>query len=176
MSDKPIIPRWAVFKKDSEKKPHQMVGSVYAPDGETALLEARTVFGRRPNAVSMWVALITDVVTKTLEEMATLANIPAETATDETETWHVFSKTNMRRAMTFVDWVGEVEAFSAENAIRTAAETIHPNKKTWVWLVVADSAVVKSDSADNDSWFAPALTKKYKQQSAYGFVGKRKRE
>lgn len=161
--------RWIVFKKDTERKPHQMVGSVHAGDPETALLEARTVFARRPKVHSLWVAPEDAVVDMTQEE---LADFEPPLADGEKSRWHVFRKTSQRRSMTFVDWVGEVEADSAESAIQTAIDTYSDNKTVWAWLVVPDANVARSDDDDIESWFKPAETKTYKQQSQYGFVGK----
>ena len=161
---------WTVFKQDSAKKPHQMVGSVYAIDAETALLEARTVFARRPKAVSMWVAPTAQVVMWTQQQLAD--SLPQSDAADGAErTWHVFWKVGQRRAMTFVDHVGEVVANSAETALQQAINQFTTDKTIWVWMVIPDDAMTRSDEDDIESWFKPALTKTYKQQSQYGFVG-----
>ncbi len=47
--------RYQVFVQESEGKPHLDYGSVHAPDPELALLNARDVFARRPDCVSMWI-------------------------------------------------------------------------------------------------------------------------
>ncbi len=172
--DENFMKPWAVFKQDTEKKPHQMVGSVYAIDAETALLEARTVFARRPKAVSMWVVAMDQVEQRTkaqLPELLLEEIVPRTGADGGEETWQVFWKVGQRRSMTFVDWVGEVEAISAETAIKSAIDTFKSNKDIWVWMVVPDAEIVRSDPDDIESWFNTALSKTYKQQSAYGFVG-----
>ncbi|MCX7601844.1 MAG: phenylacetic acid degradation protein, partial [Meiothermus sp.] len=63
-------PRWEVFKQDTPSKPHQAVGSVHAADPQHALLTARNIFARRPQAVSMWVARADDIFSWTKEEIA----------------------------------------------------------------------------------------------------------
>ncbi len=146
-----------------------MVGSVHAGDAETALLEARTVFARRPKVHSLWVAPEDAVVDLTQEE---LANFEPPIADGADESWQVFRKTSQRRSMTFVDWVGEVVANSAESAIQAAITQFSDKKTVWAWLVVPTRALACSDDDDIESWFAPAATKTYKQQSQYGFVGK----
>ncbi|MGB1253876.1 MAG: phenylacetic acid degradation protein [Candidatus Promineifilaceae bacterium] len=162
---------WTVFKQDSNKKPHQMVGSVYAVDAETALLEARTVFARRPKAVSMWVAPTETLVSWTKEQLVT-ANAPAAAATQAEESmWQVFRKVGQRRAMTFVDHVGDVVGNSAENALAQARTQFDNGKTVWVWMLIPDNAIARSNDEDIESWFKPALSKTYKQQSQYGFVG-----
>lgn len=162
---------WLVFKQDTPKKPHQMVGSVHASDGEMALLQARTVFVRRPKAVSLWVAAVDDAFTVTLEGIETLGDAPDS---DDNETWHLFRKTGQRRSMTFVDRVGAVKAGSAVDAIHQAIGSVSDDKTTWAWMAVPESVIYASEPDDVDSWFTPALDKKYKQQSQYGFVGKRR--
>lgn len=53
---------WEVFTQKDGGAPHEHAGSVHAADAEMALQNARDVYGRRGNVVSMWVvpsALIT---------------------------------------------------------------------------------------------------------------------
>lgn len=55
-------PLWEVFAQPPGGKPHEHVGSVHAVDAEAALQNARDVYARRGEAVSLWVvpsALIT---------------------------------------------------------------------------------------------------------------------
>ena len=56
MSDlKKEWPLWEVFSQPKSGKPHEHSGSLHAPDAETALLNARDVYARRKEAVSLWV-------------------------------------------------------------------------------------------------------------------------
>jgi ring-1,2-phenylacetyl-CoA epoxidase subunit PaaB len=48
-------PLWEVFTQRDGGVPHEHAGSVHAPDAEIALQNARDVYGRRGNVVSMWV-------------------------------------------------------------------------------------------------------------------------
>jgi ring-1,2-phenylacetyl-CoA epoxidase subunit PaaB len=48
-------PLWEVFTQKDGGAPHEHAGSVHAPDAEMALQNARDVYGRRGNVVSMWV-------------------------------------------------------------------------------------------------------------------------
>ncbi len=48
-------PLWEVFTQAGEGKPHEHAGSVHAPDAELALQNARDVYTRRGEAVSLWV-------------------------------------------------------------------------------------------------------------------------
>ena len=48
-------PLWEVFTQPPGGKPHEHAGSVHAPDAEMALQNARDVYSRRGEAVSIWV-------------------------------------------------------------------------------------------------------------------------
>jgi len=163
-------PRWEVFKQDNAKKVHQAVGSVHAVDSEHALPTARSVFARRPNAISMWVVNENDIYSVTKEELKAL---PTETVEQtENETYLVFTKTTNRRSMVFVNHVGNVSASNARSALEEARHSFnHDEVLTW-WLI-AERNITKSDTSNEsiESWFAPAKEKTYKQQSNYGQIG-----
>lgn len=166
-------PRYEVFKQDAPGKPHQAVGSVHAPDAEMALLNARDVFARRPQAVSMWVVPANAILSMTTEEMEADPDWADELAQADGEErpFLIFTKTSQRRAMTFVSHVGMVTAVSALAALATAGNTsAFDPANVWVWWVVPASAITSSDPDDVDSHFAPAAEKTYRQQSHYGFV------
>jgi ring-1,2-phenylacetyl-CoA epoxidase subunit PaaB len=177
-------PRFEVFKQDNLKKRHEAVGSVHAADAELALQNARDVFVRRPSAVSLWVAPAAAIFALTREELEAKPDWWRE---DEDEMdkerpprlrggklFHIFTKTNQRRSMTFVQHVGEVNGRSPRHALHKAMESGQfDNDKVWVWWVVADEAISRSQAEDIDSLFAPAKDKTYRQQSHYGFVSPR---
>jgi len=48
-------PLWEVFTQAKDGAPHEHAGSVHAPDPEIALQNARDVYSRRGEAVSVWV-------------------------------------------------------------------------------------------------------------------------
>lgn len=49
------FPLWEVFTQLKPGAPHEHAGSVHAPDAELALQNARDVYTRRGEAVSIWV-------------------------------------------------------------------------------------------------------------------------
>jgi ring-1,2-phenylacetyl-CoA epoxidase subunit PaaB len=55
-------PSWEVFIRPAGGLAHQHVGSVHAPDGTLALRNARDLFTRRMEGVSIWVARQSQVV------------------------------------------------------------------------------------------------------------------
>ena len=46
---------WEVFTQSKQGAPHEHAGSVHAPDAEMALQNARDVYSRRNEAISIWV-------------------------------------------------------------------------------------------------------------------------
>jgi ring-1,2-phenylacetyl-CoA epoxidase subunit PaaB len=48
-------PLWEVFTQEKQGAPHEHAGSVHAPDAEMALQNARDVYARRGDIVSLWV-------------------------------------------------------------------------------------------------------------------------
>jgi ring-1,2-phenylacetyl-CoA epoxidase subunit PaaB len=48
-------PLWEVFAQPSQGAPHEHMGSVHAADAEGALQNARDVYARRGEAISLWV-------------------------------------------------------------------------------------------------------------------------
>jgi ring-1,2-phenylacetyl-CoA epoxidase subunit PaaB len=48
-------PLWEVFGQSEQAAPHEHMGSIHAVDGESALQNARDVYSRRGEVISMWV-------------------------------------------------------------------------------------------------------------------------
>ncbi|MEM7112855.1 MAG: phenylacetic acid degradation protein [Chloroflexota bacterium] len=160
-------PLYEVFIQEKPNKSHHNVGSVHAVDGEMAVLNARTVFGRRPLCHNMWVAPRTAILSRTAEE---LTNEPLSLSSlspdDGQQAYYIFQKTTQRRAMAFVVHVGEVTAVSPEQALQAAID-IYSDKPVYVWWVIPTDAINKTEDDDLDAFFAPALDKTYRQPSAY---------
>jgi len=188
-------PRFEVFKQDSPKKRHEAVGSVHAADAELALQNARDVFVRRPSAVSLWVAPADAIFALTREEIEAKSDwwLEDEGEMDEErlprptpsrgqalrggKLFHIFTKTNQRRSMIFVQHVGQVNGRSPKHALHKAIESGQfDSDKVWVWWVVADETIIRSEDEDIDSLFAPAKDKTYRQQSHYGFISPRRQK
>ena len=107
--------RWEIFKQDSAAKVHQAVGSVHATDPDHALLTARSVFARRPAAVSLWAVREQDICAVTLEELENGERLPDQGS--EAQLYRVFAKKTHKRSMTFVDELGSLEASSPQAAL-----------------------------------------------------------
>jgi len=48
-------PMWEVFLQSKQGAPHEHAGSLHAPDPEMAIQNARDVYTRRNEAISIWV-------------------------------------------------------------------------------------------------------------------------
>jgi ring-1,2-phenylacetyl-CoA epoxidase subunit PaaB len=59
---------WEVFTQKKTGAPHEHAGSVRAPDKELALLNARDVYSRRNEAVSIWVVPADSIVASLPED------------------------------------------------------------------------------------------------------------
>lgn len=54
-------PLWEVFIRSQHGLAHKHVGSLHAPDAEMAMKNARDVYTRRNEGVSIWVAKSSDI-------------------------------------------------------------------------------------------------------------------
>lgn len=55
-------PLWEVFVRSQHGLAHKHVGSLHAPDAEMALNNARDVYTRRNEGLSIWVVKASDIV------------------------------------------------------------------------------------------------------------------
>lgn len=160
-------PRFEVFEKDREKRPHQNVGSVHAVDAEMAMQNARDVFARRPQTVNLWVVPADQILAKTAQEIEKESHwMEGADPGPDAESYYVFQKSGQRRGMVFVVHVGEVEANSAEQALKVALQRF-PSDDVYVWWVCPASAVQASSEDEIDSLFAPAFDKLYRMPNQY---------
>lgn len=144
-------PRFVVFLQSAVNEPPQYVGSVHAPDTEMALMNARDVFVRRPECVSLWVVPASVILARTAEELAEAPLPEASNANQTGETYLNFQK--LTHKGTFV-YQGDIEAPSPQDAMRQAAES--PTLATWVFPA---RCVTRSEPDDAAPMFAPAHDK-----------------
>jgi len=62
-------PLWEVFVQPPNGAPHEHAGSVHAVDAESALQNARDVYARRGEAVSLWVVPSNTITASTPDDM-----------------------------------------------------------------------------------------------------------
>jgi ring-1,2-phenylacetyl-CoA epoxidase subunit PaaB len=58
---RPEWPLWEVFVRGRHGMSHRHVGSLHAPDAEAAILNARDVYTRRGEGVSIWAVRSDDI-------------------------------------------------------------------------------------------------------------------
>lgn len=60
---------WEVFTQKKDGEPHEHAGSVHATDAEMALQNARDVYSRRNEAISIWVIPSAEIIASTPEDV-----------------------------------------------------------------------------------------------------------
>ena len=65
-------PLWEVFIRGQHGLNHRHVGSLHAPDAEMAILNARDVYTRRNEGVSIWVVRSSEIAASTPSEKGPL--------------------------------------------------------------------------------------------------------
>lgn len=159
--------KYEVFEKERADLPHRNAGSVHAPDGEMAMENARDVFVRRPNCTSLWVVPERAIFAKTAQELADGAWGDTASQNDTlAEKYLVFQKQGQTARETFVVYTGQVTASSPPQAMARALETFSA-KNVFVWWVVPERKVIRSEDDDAPSMFEPAHAKKYRNHLSY---------
>lgn len=154
-------PAFQVFKQDREGEPHENVGTVHAPDAELALLNARDVFVRRPDCVSLWVAPESKIASRTAEEIA--AGSPPDRAAGPEDEYRVFKKVHPRGSHVHA---GSVRARSPIEAL-DRARAAFPAPPALVWWVAPELSFTETSVEDRPSMFEGAQDKPYRDQAFY---------
>ena len=68
VAKKPQAPLWEVFVRSKRGLSHTHVGSLRAPDAHMALRNARDVYTRRQEGVSLWVVPASEIVASSPDE------------------------------------------------------------------------------------------------------------
>jgi ring-1,2-phenylacetyl-CoA epoxidase subunit PaaB len=69
---KPELPLWEVFIRSQHGLAHRHVGSLHAPDAQMAIHNARDVYTRRNEGVSIWVVKSADIAASNPDDKAAL--------------------------------------------------------------------------------------------------------
>jgi len=160
-------PRFMVFQQEAAGKPFVHNGTVHAPDIEMALLNARDVFARRPEAVAMWVVPANSIYTQTREELTKGLN---ELSTDQLMSgltdYFVFGKYEEQAQCRHI---GEVQASDPPGAVQAAIKKFGDQNPLW-WWVFPKSDVLTSQPQDASPMFEPSRSKTFKDQAEYPVV------
>jgi ring-1,2-phenylacetyl-CoA epoxidase subunit PaaB len=152
-------PRFYVFKQDTPETAHLNCGSVHASDAEMALLNARDVFVRRPDCVSLWVAPAGKVAQVTADGLAALVHSDKGS---EAQAYEVFTKPAGKGQHAHV---GQVTASSPEEALHLAAAAFSQDVR--VWWVVPSKDILASPQDEGAAWFEAARDKPFRHQTFY---------
>jgi len=155
-----------VFQQDAEGKPFVHNGTVHAPDIDMALLNARDVFARRPQAVAMWVVPADAIFTQTREEVEKFGSREVDIQTSRFQDFYVFAKFEQQEQCRLI---GEVQAATSQSAINAAIEKYGDQDPLW-WWVFPKSDVLTSRPQDIQPMFEPAREKTFKDQAEYPVV------
>ena len=156
-------PRFQVFHQEHPDRPHTNAGVVHAPDAELALQNARDVFVRRPDCVSLWVVPADHILSLTAEELSRSGLPPAPAAGAEPQRYLVFIKRTQAGSH---EHVGAVSARSGQEALAEAVSTFG-KADGLVWWVVPEGLIERTDAAEVASLFEPARAKPYRDQAFY---------
>jgi len=156
-------PRFQVFHQEDPDRPHTNAGAVHAPDAELALQNARDVFVRRPDCVSLWVVPADQISSLTAEalEQAGLPATPEGSA--DSQPYLVFIKRTQAGSH---EHVGAVLAASGPAALGEAVRR-YGTAGALVWWVVPERLISRTEAAEAGSLFGPAKDKPYRDQAFY---------
>lgn len=161
-------PRFEVFQQDKADERHYNAGSVHAPDGEMALLNARDVFARRPRCHSMWVVPESAISAWSFQELVEGVWQEDAAAPSSPQPYAIFSKElNARNTLEHVIFQGELLAISPQDALQQAIHQFNQGRLVAVWWVVPTQAITRSEPDAESSFYAPALDKVYRQPNHY---------
>lgn len=156
-----------VFQQAGQGEPVLHNGSVHAPDIEMAMLNARDVFVRRPEASELWVVPADAIYSKTREELSTSGDDKSvDQPINRLIDFYVFGKLSEQSQ---AEHLGEVNANSSVSALQAGIEK-YADRAVLRWWVFPVSAVVKSSPKDADPMFATARDRKFTDQAEYPVV------
>lgn len=156
-------PRYQVFHQEGPDRPHINSGSVHATDAEMAVQNARDVFARRPECVSLWVVPATEIHSITADELERMGLPESKSRRGAAKTYQVFLKETQIGSHSHA---GSVQAASPADALAVAVDE-YGKQGGIVWWVVLDTSVVRTDPDEIDSLFQPATSKLFRNQSFY---------
>jgi ring-1,2-phenylacetyl-CoA epoxidase subunit PaaB len=131
-----------------------------------ALLNARDVFARRPECVSLWVIHADRIFSRTRQELENwLPEI--HPSAEPVKPYQIFCK--LKSNGTAI-WVGEVQATSPQFALAAALNVFSNNPQPYTWWICPDSAILRSTTNDLEPFFTPAKDKPFRDSSYYHVI------
>ena len=89
MSERRQWPLWEVFVRPKRGLAHQHVGSLHAPDAELAVRNARDLYTRRSEGVSIWVVPTAEIAASSPDEKDAFFDPAADKAYRHPTFYHV---------------------------------------------------------------------------------------
>lgn len=89
MSERRSWPLWEVFVRAKRGLSHQHVGSLHAPDSEMAVRNARDLYTRRQEGVSIWVIKAGEITASSPDEKDAFFDPAADKAYRHPTFYHV---------------------------------------------------------------------------------------
>jgi ring-1,2-phenylacetyl-CoA epoxidase subunit PaaB len=156
-------PRYDVFELPREGSAVIHIGSVHAPDAEMAILNARDVFSRRPERLTMWVVRDRDIFSRTWEEIQHESWEPEGKPIGTPQNFHVFQKKSRIGGCVHV---GDVTAAHSQAAMKKAL-AVYADSQAAVWWIIPASAVHKLDAEEAEVHYQSASYKPYRHEAHY---------
>ncbi len=154
-------PRWEAFVRQNGGLAHVYSESVHAPDGETALLNARDAYLRRVEGVSLWVAPAASVY---VWESDSPDPAPKDENPGESSLWEVFVR--HRRGLAHVH-AGSLNATGPADAVIKAQKVyLTRDDGVGVW-VIPSCDIFAADPVDAAALFEPFADKDYRYPTYY---------
>src|SRR5512139_2870621 len=125
--------RYQVFVQEAEGKPHMDYGSVHASDAELALLNARDVFARRPECISMWVVPAEGIYSITAEQLKERKISEPEGQKTSVEPYCVFTKSRQSGTMSYTNTVNACSPVEALEKFLDLSGEVMPVLVWWVF-------------------------------------------
>jgi ring-1,2-phenylacetyl-CoA epoxidase subunit PaaB len=166
-SDDTQWPRFEVFLQEKQGAAHQDVGSVHAPDIELALMNARDVFARRPDCISLWIVAAEDLTSRSRQELDAESPQQEQMIGEQQASYYVFAKLKPAGSQILV---GEVQASSPKSALWKAQSQLEGLQAAPVISVCLQAAVYQSAETEAESLFSSAIEKPYRMATDFHTV------
>lgn len=178
-------PLYEVFVRANRGLAHTHVGSLRASDSEIALRNARDVYTRRQEGLSLWVIPSSAILAASPDETDTSFNPTADqiyrhpsfgtapttrdavtdgTGSGKGQLYEVFVRA--RRGVSHTH-VGSLPAPDAATALRNARDVYTRHEEGVSVWVIPSTAITAPSPEDKDSFFSPATDKIYRFPTFY---------
>lgn len=158
-----VWPLWEIFIRSKQGLDHKHAGSLHASDARMAIENARDVYTRRQEGISLWAIDSSHIHSSEANDTDKSKKISSGSK-EEDPLWEVFTRS--KQGLDFKQ-AGSLHAPNAAAAIESAHQTYAQGKEgVGIW-VVESKHLHASDPADEDMFFEPAVNKTYRHPTFY---------